>query len=143
MTIGGPSFKAVIPESPTIKAVYHIDEGWVAAAGRSLQAMIDSRVAEMTGAEEKPAKRRKKTRGATMSDLGKIEGFVSADLPILEAVFRLLLINENKPMEIGQISQELAEHGIGIRDARSVRPETLVRILDADQSYGVRRMPEA
>ncbi len=116
---------------------YHIDEAWLEQSGRSLQHMIESRVGAPPAADEKAPKRRKKA--VSMADLAKIEGFVSPESPMLEAVFRLLLVHQNKPMDVEQISHELAERGIGIRDARSVRPETLIRILDHDAFYGLRR----
>jgi hypothetical protein len=117
---------------------YCINEEWIEQSGRSLQHMIETRLPQGQG-DEKGSKR-KKAKAVSMSDLGKVEGFVSPDLPMLEAVFRLLLVHENKPMDVEQISQELAENGIGIRDARSVRPDVLVRLLDSDRYYGLGRV---
>ena len=117
---------------------YRIDEKWFTRHGRSLEAMIEIRASEMDGADK--GGKRKKKGPVTMGDLSKLEGFVTAELPVLEAVFRLLLIHENKPMDVEQISQELQERGIGIRDARLVRPVALARILDADFHYGITRV---
>ena len=77
-----------------------------------------------------------------MADLAQIEGFVNPELPLLEAIFRLLLVHENKPMDAEQLSQELAERGIGIRDARPVDAETLVRVLKNDDYYGLAQLDE-
>ncbi len=121
---------------------YYIDESWYERTGRSLQHLIESRLSGTGAAEQQPTKRPKKKTAVTMAQLAKIEGFVSPELPLLEAIFRLLLIHENKPMDVEQLSQELAERGIGIRDARLVNPETLIRLLDNDTYYGLARHPE-
>ncbi|MBF8299115.1 MAG: hypothetical protein HW397_164 [Dehalococcoidia bacterium] len=126
---------------------YFIDEGWYELQSRSLQHMIDSRMSSVETAQvkapEKPSSRRKAkaatVKAPTMESLSKVEGFIHPDLTILEAVFRLLLVNQNKPMDVQQISQELAEHGIGVMDTRMVNPQSLTRMLDSDFHYGIRR----
>ncbi len=126
---------------------YHIDESWYEKRGRSLQFMIETRIAGVEVAADKPSKRKGKSAAAapkrlSTQNLSKIEGFVNAELPILEAVFRLLLVHENKPLDVEQISQELAERGIGVMDARVIRPEVLTRVLDNDFHYGIARAKE-
>lgn len=140
MTTKGPASESAGQE-PQQPPKYHIDEAWFEQSGRSLQYMIECRTAETGEAGQKGSKRKKKSVAVSMADLAKIEGFVDPELPVLEAAFRLLLIHENKPMDVEQISQELAEHGIGIKDARSVRAETLIRILESDTYYGLKRVP--
>ncbi len=135
MSTGENKASATETQAEKTMPVYRIDEAWIEQSGRSLQQMIESRAGLPD--EEKGGKKRRKP--LTMADVAKIEGFVNSDLPILEAVFRLLLVHQNKPMDVEQISHELAESGVGIRDARSVRPETLVRILDSDSYYGIKR----
>ncbi len=116
---------------------YRIDLEWHQRHGRSLDEMIAARLPADAGAAKGPKKAQKKA--PVMADLAKIEGFIGHDLPVLEAVFRLLLVQENKPMDVEQISQELAEQGIGIRDARVVNPTSLIRMLDSDRYYGLAR----
>lgn len=122
---------------------YYIDESWFERVGRSLQHLIESRVTEPGDIQDKSAKRRKKKAAVSMADLAQIEGFVNPELPLLEAIFRLLLVHENKPMDAEQLSQELAERGIGIRDARPVDPETLIRVLANDDYYGLTQLGKA
>lgn len=127
------------PELPK----YHIDEGWYERQGRSLQHMIEARLAPSEGAEEKPARKRgRAARAPTMEDVAKVEGFVNPQLPLMEAVFRLLLVHQNKPLDLEEISQELAERGIGVTDARAVRPDILERMVDRDTHYGIVRYSE-
>ena len=126
---------------------YHIDEAWYEQQGRSLRYMIESRTEGIepaaVKAQEKPSKRKTKaiavTKGVSMESLAKLEGFIRPELTILEAIFRLILVHQNKPLPATQISEELAEHGIGVMDSRVVRPGNLVRMLDADFHYGIRR----
>ena len=75
-----------------------------------------------------------------MADLAKIEGFVNPNLPVREAVFRLLLVYQNKPLDVEQLSQYLTDCGIGIMDARLIQPKALQRILDSDDYYGIARV---
>ena len=130
-------------------AKYYIDEAWYELQNRSFQYMIQSRVEALEGPREKPAEKTTKRRGKVapkltgMEGLSKIEGFVHPGLSILEAVFRLLLVHQNKPMDAAEISQELAEHGIGVMDTRVVNPQSLTRMLDADFHYGIKRHPES
>ncbi|MSQ26269.1 MAG: hypothetical protein EXR49_08425 [Dehalococcoidia bacterium] len=121
--------------SPPLK--YHIDLEWHKRLGRSMDEMIAARLPAGAAAGKGTKKAQKKA--PAMADLAKIEGFIGHDLPVLEAVFRLLLVQENKPMDVEQISQELAEQGIGIRDARVVTPASLTRMLDSDRYYGLVR----
>ena len=132
---------------------YFIDEAWYELQSRSFQHMIDSRIEAVEGPTKKPVEKPvKRGRGKaaaatsktpTMKSLSKVEGFIHPELSVLEAVFRLLLVHQNKPMDAEQISQELAEHGIGVMDTRVVNAHSLTRMLDADFHYGIRRHPES
>ena len=119
---------------------YRIDQAWYDRNRRSLDDMIEARVAEMNSGDKPKAKRRRKSEAPSMAELSKIEGFVNPRLPVREAAFRLLLLHENKPMDVEQLSQELVEHGVGILDDRLIRPNTLTRILDNDHYYGITRL---
>ena len=119
---------------------YIVDEGWYEREGRSLAHAIESRIASIEMPQAKPKRRGKAAqKTSTFEDLAKIEGFVSPGLTVLEAVFRLLLVHQNKPMDVDQIGQELAERGIGVRDSRIINPDVLVRMLDRDSYYGFAR----
>ena len=89
---------------------YRIDPSWYERNRRSLDDMIEARVAEMNSGDKLKVKRRRKPAAPSMAELSKIEGFVNPRLPVREAAFRLLLIHENKALDVEQLSQELAEH---------------------------------
>ena len=130
---------------------YFIDEAWYELKSRSFQHMIDSRIEAVEDPTEKPTERAVKrgkgkaaaavSKTATMDSLSKVEGFIHHELSVLETVFRLLLVHRNKPMYAEEMSQELAEHGIGVMDTRVVNAHSLTRMLDADFHYGIRRHP--
>ena len=94
---------------------YRIDEGWYERSRRSLDDMIAARTGSPT-----TSKRRRKS-APSMADLAKIEGFVNPNLPVREAVFRLLLVYQNKPLDVEQLSQYLTD-------------------CDSDDYYGIARV---
>lgn len=123
--------ETAVEETPP---AYRIDEDWYERNRRSLDDMIAARTAGAT-----TSKRRRKSV-PSMADLAKIEGFVNPNLPVREAVFRLLLVYQNKPLDVEQLSQYLTDCGIGIMDARLIQPKALQRILDSDDYYGIARV---
>jgi len=70
----------------------------------------------------------------------KTEGFITGELPIMESVFRLLLANGNKPMDLEEIGSQLSERRGG--DATRTSVEVLSRILGNDRYYGLRQVEE-
>lgn len=117
---------------------YNIDLKWFDRNQRSLDEMIAARVADVDSPGQK-GRKRKSAAPTSMADLAKIEGFINPQLPLIEAVFRLLLVHENKVLPVTQISQELAEAGLGIQDSRLVNPEVIRRLIEADVYYGFKR----
>ena len=68
----------------------------------------------------------------------KTEGFITGELPILESIFRLLLANGNKPMDLEEIGNQLSERRGG--DATRTSVEVLSRVLESDRYYGLRQV---
>ena len=119
---------------------YNIDMDWFERNPRSHDEMIAGRVADLDAPATKGAAKRKKAAPTpSMADLAKMEGFINPQLPLLEAVFRLMLVHQNKPLGVGQISQELAEAGLGIKDSRLVNPEVISRMVESDAYYGFQK----
>ena len=63
-------------------------------------------------------------------------GFINDRQPILESVFRVLLSNGNKPIELEELSKQLAEQRGG--DASRTTPQILSRLLKKEDYYGIR-----
>jgi hypothetical protein len=67
-------------------------------------------------------------------------GFITPDMPVLEAIFRMLLANGNQPMPLEHIRDQLREWcPTGRCQWLLLPPETIKRIVDNDQFYGLRR----
>jgi hypothetical protein len=66
----------------------------------------------------------------------KEDKFLKGNLPLLESIFRLILANGNEPIDLDKIAQRLAE----LRGS-SIDNETLRRLLDNDEFYGLRALP--
>jgi len=68
----------------------------------------------------------------------KTPGFVTDKSPILESIFGLFLANGNQPLDLEQLSKQLAEWRGG--DTYRTSPEILSRLLESDQYYGLRQV---
>jgi len=67
----------------------------------------------------------------------KIPGFVTAKSPILDSIFRLFLANGNQPLDLEELSKQLAEWRGGTYRAS---PQILPRLLGNDHYYGLRQV---
>ena len=84
----------------------------------------------------------KKKKKATESDVlaaikeccGQTPEYVTARMPIMESVFRIILANGNQPLSVSEISKQLNERRGG--DAYVTDPMLLNRILSHDKWYG-------
>ena len=78
---------------------------------------------------------------ATIRDCcSKESGFISRELPISEAIFRLFLTNGNRPLDLEQLSEQLRELRGG--DSYHTSPEILSRLLNSDEYYGLRQVQD-
>ena len=126
-----PNSEAIQPE-----VEYAIDFEWFRKSNRSLAILMRSRAC--------PKCRHQFSDEATPEDMlsrfsqccSQAPEFLHPHLPLTEAMFRLFLANENKPMSAEEISQELNRWDIG--ETRPVDTKTLRRLLDNDQSYGIK-----
>jgi len=70
----------------------------------------------------------------------KAPGFITAELPILECIFRLFLANGNPPLAGEALGEQLSEWRGG--DAYRTSAEVLSRILRDEQYYGIRQIKD-
>lgn len=68
----------------------------------------------------------------------KKPGFIAADQPIMESIFRILLINGNQPIEITELSRQLSEWRGG--DSPRISIDVLSRLLQDDRHYGIKQV---
>jgi hypothetical protein len=140
---------------------YHIEPSWYEGHGRSLQAFMASRMC--ANCQEKlgtPVEE----RVATVDKTGKVvferqmvpygsnpfkvirdccahsKGFITASMPLQEAIFRVLLAGGNQPMSVEEMKEQLDEWFANSGRRRYVEPLTIRRLLEHDRFYGFRRL---
>ena len=69
--------------------------------------------------------------------------FIHPDLPVMEAVFRVLLSNGNKPMTLESIYESLRERWTNPTNLRTPHVDKLYRMLLADTFYGISQVSKA
>ncbi|MSQ23439.1 MAG: hypothetical protein EXR58_02650 [Chloroflexi bacterium] len=147
---------------------YFVDDDWYEQQGLSFNDIIQERMCVQCQArlgeevEERYPVEDRRTRKVTY-ELRRIEygarpvplirdccgrksGFITPDMPVLEAIFRILLANGNQPMPLEHIRDQLREWCPTGRCQWLLLPDdTLRRIVEGDHFYGLRRheMPEA
>jgi hypothetical protein len=123
-----------------IQTRYFVDLNWYPEQGRSFAILAASRLCPISRKKEKS-----KAEAALMRTIkqccSKREGFLSSNMPLLEMVFRIFLANGNQPLKLGQIQEQLQQLG-DISGTRDLSIPRLKRILDNDQYYGLRPVPE-
>lgn len=65
-----------------------------------------------------------------------VPDFINDRQPILESVFRIFLSNGNEPLELEELSRQLAEWRGG--DTYRTAPHILSRLLRSESYYGIR-----
>ena len=68
-------------------------------------------------------------------------GFITGRLPILESIFRFFLANGNQPLTLEELGEQLSEWRSG--DTYRTLEEILSRLLENDQYYGLRPVPDS
>ena len=64
------------------------------------------------------------------------KGYITANMPLMEIAFRILLANGNQPLTVEEIAQQMTEHITYAGGSRTVSPESLARMLKNDDYYG-------
>ena len=74
----------------------------------------------------------------------KERGYITSEMPILEAVFRIFLMNGNQPTDLQTVREELSQWISLNARAHNYSPELLRRLIEADDYYGLREFrPQA
>lgn len=69
------------------------------------------------------------------------EGYLSAEMPLLEAAFRVMLSRGNEPISLRDLYRIVAEEWATPLNPRNVTIEGFQRILERDNHYGFRAVP--
>lgn len=116
---------------------WSIDMDWYERNNRSFLALVKERVCP---------KCRKQLKGeAAAEDLletikdccSNKPNYISAELPMLESIFRLMLANGNQPLTLEDISRQLTERRGP--DTYRTSAALLSRLLSSDRYYGFKQ----
>jgi hypothetical protein len=142
------------------KQRYYIDERWFTEQNKSFRAVAQTRMCptcrKKIGSEVQERIPTVDGRGRVVYELrsvpfasmplseirkhcSKESGYLTAETPLMEALFRVFLANGNQPIDIDQIREELASFVPATERPRGYAPEILERLMDTTNGYGLHR----
>ena len=130
-------------EAAYLRASFRIDQERLAARGRSFQLLLlHRRCASCWGSM---VQRLDGGRGIKAAEhLRRIAkhcsaaaDFIHSEMPLMEAVFRLLLANSTKPMTVEEIYEALGEKWVDPVNPRIPSPQGVYSTLRSDTFYGI------
>ncbi len=118
-----------------------IDIAWLEERGRVFPVMVErclcAKCRKRLKSEGKPVDT-EGLLGAARECSAHSGDYITGDLPIMESVFRLILAEGNKPLDLIELGRQLSERR-GV-DTYRTSSEMLWRLLRNDQHYGIRRV---
>ena len=140
-------------EQPT----YRVDPGWYEEQDRSLEQVLAARMCGNHGADQAAAAgRRTAVPDPTTGELRFVAettadpfetianccatqpGFITPLMPLMESIFRVFLAKGNAPLTADEVYDELRAWFAGSSRSRYFTVETIARLLENDQHYGIR-----
>lgn len=142
------------------KSRYYVDEKWYTAHNKSFRAVAQTRMCpscrRKLGTEVQERVPTVDARGRVVYEMrsvpfasnplseirkhcSKESGYLTAETPVLEALFRVFLANGNQPIDVDAIREQLAGYVPSTERPRGYAPELLQRLLDSSNQYGLRR----
>lgn len=151
-----------VDHSEASAARYHIDTAYIEKSGRSFDVMVEQRLCSAARRHlgeqiEDGSPRPDSTAGrvsvaarrAPASPLQLVQkhcgddlDYLHPDLTILEACFRIFLLNGNTPLTIAQLREELAHWPTFAERLRPLSDEQVVEMFNRDRYYGIRQVAE-
>lgn len=142
------------------KPRYYIDEKWFTAHNKSFRAVAQTRMCptcrKKLGTEVQERVPTIDNRGRVVYEMravpfasnplseirrhcSKETGYLTAETPVLEALFRVFLANGNQPIDLDTIRDQLTSYIPTSDRPRGFSPELLARLLETDNNYGLQR----
>ena len=143
---------------------YFIDEKWFTVHNKSFRAVAQTRMCpscrKKLGTEVQERVPTVDARGRVVYEMrsvpfasnplseirkhcSKENGFLTAETPVLEALFRVFLANGNQPIDLESIREQLNAYTSSSDRPRAYNPELLAKMLDSDNSYGLQEFEVA
>ena len=152
--------ETTVPEEPEPPKKYYIDTNWYDQTGRSFRVVAEKRFCpacqQKIGQEtqERVPVIDPKT-GRVVYEMRSVpfgsnpiavirgccsreRGYITADMPVLEAVFRVFLLNGNQPTDLQGVRDELAQWFPLNARAHGYSVDMLRRLIKGDDYYGLR-----
>jgi hypothetical protein len=142
------------------KPRYYIDEKWFTEHNKSFRAVAQTRMCpscrKKLGTEVQERVPTIDQRGRVVYEMrsvpfasnplteirrhcSKESGYLTAETPLVEALFRVFLANGNQPIDLDTIREQLATYVPPGERPRNYTPELLQRLLETDNRYGLRQ----
>jgi hypothetical protein len=142
------------------KRRYYVDEKWYTAHNKSFRTVAQTRMCpacrRKLGTEVQERVPTVDARGRVVYEMrsvpfasnplseirkhcSKESGYLTAETPVLEALFRVFLANGNQPIDIDAIREQLASYVPSTERPRGNAPELLQRLLESTNEYGLRQ----
>ena len=135
-------------ESKHLSATFKIDPKRVEGLGRSLKILLlHRRCASCWGTLiQQPDQGLNIEAAKHIRQIAKhcsgMADFTQPEMPLMEAVFRTLLANGNRPMTLEAIYERLQERWTDPTNPRTPSPDRLHRVLIRDSFYGISKVAE-
>jgi hypothetical protein len=129
---------------------YVIDPAWYETHAVSLEDVIRARIpggakgpdgrGRGRGTKAAPVAAWEQEMEALAEAASRDPRFVTADTPLAEAAFRLMLAERNRPLGLGELAS-LIRQRYAVGDLpRDVAPALLQRVLERQRDYGIKRL---
>jgi len=122
---------------------WFIDPNWYPQRGRSISTLIQGCLCD--DCRKKLTKEGDQTSDTVL--LNRIKEcchhgaeFITAQMPLLESVFRFFIASGNAPMTVEELGRQLSERRGG--DISRTSEEILLRLLKNDRYYGFRQVAD-
>ena len=124
------------------KSRYFIDLQWFEQARRSFAMLARSRLCPSCRDQHSAVTADSELLATFRDCCSKQEGFLNADLPLHELIFRLLLSSGNEPLQLQEMATRLKELLLEAGNTRDISLPRLRRIIAVDQFSGLCPFPE-
>ncbi len=130
-------------DSRYLVATFKVDPGRLESLGRSMGLLLRDRRCPLCWAtliNESDQGLNIKARDhlkRLAEHCSKQPDYITHGMPIMEAVFRILLSHREGPLSVEEILEELQERWTDPTNPRDPTPDTIYRILAGDRFYGI------
>ena len=130
-------------DQPTDEPLYQIDTDGAFDKGRDIKSILVSRMGyllqQQLSAEELESMAPEDLVMQIVYQVAETEDYLLPDTPLKEAIFRVLLANDNKPMGPQSISSVLEEKWQLSPYPRDISASTIAKLLDHSDPYCIVR----